>query len=144
MKIKEKATGTIFDATFLKGSKIAYVDRGNKLGLTDVPPTSVSEWALREPLKPDEYEIVALKFYEFTGEYYALIKAFDKKSAIDVYRETVCDTDELGDCDVTEITMEKAWNDNSKCRPIEISLEQHIIDFVDNSSGILLVDTSLV
>lgn len=58
MKIKEKATGTIFDATFLKGSKIAYVDRGNKLGLTDVPPASVSEWALREPLKPDEYEVL--------------------------------------------------------------------------------------
>ncbi|MBC1801021.1 hypothetical protein [Listeria booriae] len=58
MKIKEKATGTIFDATLLPDSNIAYVDRGNKLGLTDVPPTSVSEWALREPLKPDEYEVL--------------------------------------------------------------------------------------
>lgn len=58
MEIKEIATGSIFEATFLKGSDVAYVDRGNKLGLTDVPPTSVSEWSLREPLKPDEYEIV--------------------------------------------------------------------------------------
>ncbi|MBC2173954.1 hypothetical protein [Listeria booriae] len=58
MKIKEIATGTIFDATFLPGSKVAYVDRGKKIGLMDVPPTSISEWSLREPIKLDEYEIL--------------------------------------------------------------------------------------
>ncbi|MBC1899102.1 hypothetical protein HCB37_16740 [Listeria booriae] len=58
MKIKEIETGTIFDATFLPYSNIAYVDRGNKLGLTDVPPTSVSEWSLREPLAHDKYEVL--------------------------------------------------------------------------------------
>ncbi|MBC2242248.1 hypothetical protein [Listeria booriae] len=58
MKIKEIATGNIFEASFLKGSNTAYVDRGNNLGLTNVPPNSISTWSLKEPLRPCEYEIL--------------------------------------------------------------------------------------
>ncbi|KGL43021.1 hypothetical protein EP56_08505 [Listeriaceae bacterium FSL A5-0209] len=48
---------------------------------------------------------MTLKFYEFTGEYYALIKAFSKEEAIAFYKENVCAVDSR----VVQVSMQYAW-----------------------------------
>ncbi|MBC1499382.1 hypothetical protein HB943_02115 [Listeria weihenstephanensis] len=48
---------------------------------------------------------MTLKFYELTGEYYALIKAFSKEEAIAFYKENVCDIDSR----VVQVSMQYAW-----------------------------------
>ncbi|PNP87439.1 hypothetical protein BMT55_16070 [Listeria newyorkensis] len=81
-----------------------------------------------------ESNTINLKFYEFTGEYYALIKAYTKEEAIAYYKKIVCDIDSP----VIQVSMQYAWE---KFKP-EIG-ELTIEDFVENIVDILLVDTNL-
>ncbi|MBC2106127.1 hypothetical protein [Listeria booriae] len=77
---------------------------------------------------------MTLKFYEFTGEYYALIKAYSKEEAVEYYQENVCDTNSP----VIQVTMQYAWQ---KFKPSlgEVTIE----DFVENEVEILLIDPNL-
>ncbi|MBC2104023.1 hypothetical protein [Listeria booriae] len=77
---------------------------------------------------------MTLKFYEFTGEYYALIKAFSKEEAIAYYKENVCDIDST----VTQVSSPYAWE---KIKPHigELTIE----DFLKKRVELLLLSGSL-
>ncbi|MDT0111647.1 hypothetical protein QJV45_14280 [Listeria booriae] len=77
---------------------------------------------------------MTLKFYEFTGEYYALIKAYSKEEAIAYYKEHVCDIDSP----VTQVSMQHAWG-QFKPSLGEVTVE----DFVENTVEVLLSDPDL-
>ncbi|KGL46029.1 hypothetical protein DUK53_08620 [Listeria sp. SHR_NRA_18] len=77
---------------------------------------------------------MTLKFYEFTGEYYALIKAFSKEEAIAFYKENVCDVDSR----VVQVSTPYAWE---KFQPHLGELT--IVDFLEKKVDILLQDTDL-
>ncbi|MBC1974539.1 hypothetical protein [Listeria booriae] len=82
---------------------------------------------------------MTLKFYEFTGEYYALIKAFSKEEAIDYYKDNICDIDSP----VIQVTMKHAWDKYLKAYNPATGMTYHIGVFVETETEILLIDGSL-
>ncbi|MBC1233132.1 hypothetical protein [Listeria booriae] len=80
-----------------------------------------------------------LKFYEFTGEYYALIKAYSKEEAVAYYKEFVCDMDSP----VIQVTMKHAWDKYFKVWILGIELLDYINYFVSTEIGILVLDGNI-
>ncbi|MBC1228816.1 hypothetical protein [Listeria booriae] len=79
-----------------------------------------------------------IKFYQFSGEYRALIKAFSKKEALQLFKEGVCDVVKAKDA--VEVSLLQAWDEWYQALTPEDSLLEHIENFVDNKASVLTTD----
>lgn len=76
---------------------------------------------------------MTLKFYEFSGDYYAIIKAFSEEEAIEYYTENVWNEYHT----VMQISMESAWKKTLPSGGVAV------VDFVEDTVELLLVDSDL-
>lgn len=99
---------------------------------TDISRQDLSNalWLYEKTLK--EWD-KTLKFYEFSGDYYAIIKAFSEEEAIEYYTENVWHEYHT----VMQTSMEFAWKKTLPSGGVAV------VDFVEDIVELLLVDPDL-